>query len=131
MYIKTTNDYQISVLKNIENQRIILFLLNFKIPGKLQNIFLMYLESRLWKWSRHKLSGGFIDLTYGHELCHISCLWMVLKVVKGCLRVLRQSPQRSFFSFLHGGAQGMISFCNVRVMRILSPVHWAAVHQSC
>ena len=57
-------------------------------------------------------------------------------MVKGYLHlplkgVLRQGPERSFFFFTSWGAQGMFSFCDIRVVRILSPLHLTALHQSC
>lgn len=131
--IKTTNDYQISVKWNTKYQSIILFLSNFKlilVHYRIIPFSWCMLESKL-KLVKIQTSEGF----------HLFNVWTwtlsyMLSLNGGWW--WREMPWSSeakswemFCFFSAWGAQGMLSICDIRVMRILSPMYLTAVHQGC
>ena len=129
--IRTTNDY---CKEKCQTSRKIFILTQFQsksVNSKIVPFCWCMLYSRIWNRSWHKLAEGFIYLMSGHKLCFSSCLWVEVEGSEGRPWSSEARSWERFCFFTSWGAQGMLSFHDIRVMRILSPVNLTALHQSC
>ena len=129
--IRTTNDYCKEKYQTSRENFILTQFQSKLVNSKIVPFCWSMLYSRIWNRSWHKLAEGFIYLTSGHKLCFSSCLWVEAEGSNGGPWSSETRSWERFCFFTSWGAQGMLSFHDIRVMRILSPVNLTALHQSC